>query len=141
MLDVRRRTLGYVSQFLRALPRTSCLDVVCAPLVARGTDPVRARRRAAAMLERLHIDRTLWPLAPATFSGGEQQRINVARGLICDHPLLLLDEPTASLDADNASIVAELVEEACARGAAVLGIFHDLVGRSRNVACDPLPWR
>ncbi|WP_299622988.1 ATP-binding cassette domain-containing protein, partial [Pelagibius sp.] len=67
----------------------------------------------------------MWVLAPATFSGGEQQRVNIARGFAVDYPILLLDEPTASLDAGNRAVVIELIQEAKARGAAIVGIFHD----------------
>jgi alpha-D-ribose 1-methylphosphonate 5-triphosphate synthase subunit PhnL len=125
ILDLRRRTIGWVSQFLRAVPRVPAIDVVAEPLRALGIGPEAARERAAALLARLNIPERLWPLAPATFSGGEQQRINLARGFAVDYPVLLLDEPTAALDAANRAVVAELVREAAARGAAILGIFHD----------------
>jgi len=90
-----------------------------------------ARQRASALLHRLNVPERLWQLPPGTFSGGEQQRVNIARGLIVSRPLLLLDEPTASLDADNRVVVAELLEEARAAGSAVLGIFHDEDMRDR----------
>ncbi|MBI0455881.1 ATP-binding cassette domain-containing protein, partial [Dickeya dianthicola] len=83
------------------------------------------------LLTRLNVPRRLWTLAPATFSGGEQQRVNIARGFIADYPLLLLDEPTASLDAANCDAVVALIEEARSRGAAVVGIFHDAQVRAR----------
>lgn len=125
MLTLRAHTIGYVSQFLRAVPRVSALDIVAEPLLVRGTDPGEARERAAQMLERLAVPSSLWPLAPATFSGGEQQRINIARGFIAPFPLLLLDEPTASLDAKNRDRVVALINERKAAGTAILGIFHD----------------
>lgn len=129
LLRLRRDTLSYVSQFLRVIPRVSALDVVAEPLTgdeANGaTTPERARAEASVWLDRLRIPKELWPLPPATFSGGEQQRINIARSLIKPRPLLLLDEPTASLDIANAQTVIEIIREALARGAAVLGIFHD----------------
>lgn len=125
VLEVRRKTLGYVSQFLRAVPRVPALDVVAEPLRALGTDIETARARAADLLQRLHIPERLWKLAPATFSGGEQQRVNIARGFAAPYPVLLLDEPTASLDATNRNAVQGLIEEARKRGAAILGIFHD----------------
>ena len=125
VLDVRRRTLGYVSQFLRVIPRVSALDIVAEPLLRDGMDEHEARERAAAMLRRVNIPERLWALPPGTFSGGEQQRVNIARGLIVPRPILLLDEPTASLDAGNRAVVAELLAEARAAGSAVLGIFHD----------------
>ncbi|MFN4271780.1 MAG: phosphonate C-P lyase system protein PhnL [Aliihoeflea sp.] len=125
VLELRRHTIGYVSQFLRAVPRVPALDVVAEPLVARGADAETARARAAALLERLNLPDRLWQLPPATFSGGEQQRVNVARGFITDHPILLLDEPTASLDAANRKVVAQLIAEKKQAGVALLGIFHD----------------
>lgn len=125
VLEVRQRTLGYVSQFLRVIPRVSTLDLVMEPLLARGTAAEVARERAEVILARLNIPRTLWQLAPSTFSGGEQQRVNIARGLVAGYPMLLLDEPTASLDAANRKIVIELIHDALSRGTAVVGIFHD----------------
>mgnify|MGYP002139381235 CR=1 FL=1 len=128
-MQLRRDTVGYVSQFLRVIPRVSALDVVAEPLAEdAGDDPAgieAARQEARRWLTRLRIPERLWALPPATFSGGEQQRINIARSLIRPRPLLLLDEPTASLDPVNTRTVIELIHEAVARGAAVLGIFHD----------------
>ena len=100
-------------------------------MLQAGTDPQQARQRAADLLRRLNVPERLWPLPPGTFSGGEQQRVNIARGLIVPRPVLLLDEPTASLDADNRVVVAELLAEARAAGSAVLGIFHDEDMRDR----------
>lgn len=125
IVEVRRDTLGYVSQFLRVIPRVPALELVMAPLIERGTGERQARGRAQAMLDRLRIPETLWPLPPATFSGGEQQRVNIAMSFVRDYPILLLDEPTASLDAENRKTVIALIQEAKARGAAIAGIFHD----------------
>ena len=125
ILDVRRSTIGYVSQFLRVIPRVSTLDVVAEPLTMRGLGPESARERAAELLARLNIPETLWPLSPLTFSGGEQQRVNIARGFAADYPVMLLDEPTASLDPVNRAVVLDLITEARGRGAGLLGIFHD----------------
>ncbi len=125
VLDVRRRTLGYVSQFLRVIPRVSTLDIVAEPLRRLGVAADEARDQAALWLTRLNLQERLWHLPPATFSGGEQQRVNIAHGLIAGQPVLLLDEPTASLDADNRAVVVELIRAARARGAAIVGIFHD----------------
>ncbi len=125
VLQVRRETVGYVSQFLTAIPRVSALDIVAEPLVEQGEPLGRARERAREMLARLRIPERLWDVAPRTFSGGEQQRVNIARGFIRRYPVLLLDEPTASLDAANRATVVELIHEAGAAGAAVVGIFHD----------------
>ena len=125
VLEVRRATLGYVSQFLRTVPRVATIDVVAEPLVARGVATEEARQRAAELLEKLNLPRDLWQLPPATFSGGEQQRVNIARGFITDHRILLLDEPTASLDAANRAVVVEMIRAKKAAGVALLGIFHD----------------
>lgn len=125
VLDIRKRTMGYVSQFLRVVPRVPALDVVAEPLVGLTGDVTAARDRAAFLLRRLNIPAALWSLPPATFSGGEQQRVNIARGFSVEYPVLLLDEPTASLDAENRRVVVGLINEAKARGAAVVGIFHD----------------
>ena len=125
ILDLRRRTMGYVSQFLRVIPRVPALQVVAEPLRAQGVDAAAAERAAGEMLTRFNIPERLWHLAPATFSGGEQQRVNLARGFIVDYPILLLDEPTASLDKANRDVVIDVIRQATARGAAVVGIFHD----------------
>ncbi|BCH14602.1 phosphonate C-P lyase system protein PhnL [Mesorhizobium sp. L-2-11] len=125
VLAVRRLTIGYVSQFLRTVPRVSALDVVAEPLVERGADREVARSKARALLAQLNLPEKLWALPPATFSGGEQQRVNIARGFITEHPILLLDEPTASLDASNRDVVIELIAAKKAAGVALLGIFHD----------------
>jgi len=125
VLQVRRDTIGYVSQFLRTVPRVPALDVVAEPLVARGIARDAARERASELLAGLNLPERLWALPPATFSGGEQQRINIARGFITDHPILLLDEPTASLDAVNRSVVIDLIAGKKQAGTALLGIFHD----------------
>ena len=125
VLAARRDTIGYVSQFLRVVPRVAALDVVAEPLRLRGLAAEEARARAAAMLARLGIPERLWSLPPATFSGGEQQRVNIARGFIERRPLLLLDEPTASLDARNREVVIELIREHLADGVGMLAIFHD----------------
>jgi alpha-D-ribose 1-methylphosphonate 5-triphosphate synthase subunit PhnL len=125
VLQIRRDTIGYVSQFLRTVPRVSALDVVAEPLVSLGEARETARERASALLARLNLPEKLWSLPPATFSGGEQQRVNIARGFITPHPVLLLDEPTASLDARNREVVVEMISGKKREGVALLGIFHD----------------
>lgn len=125
VMAVRRDTIGYVSQFLRTVPRVSALNVVADPLFARGVDRDEAQDKARELLAMLNLPARLWDLPPATFSGGEQQRVNIARGFITDHPVLLLDEPTASLDAKNRDVVVELIRRKKAAGVAMLGIFHD----------------
>jgi alpha-D-ribose 1-methylphosphonate 5-triphosphate synthase subunit PhnL len=134
ILDIRRWTLGYISQFLRVVPRVGALDVVAEPLTARGVAADAARARAAEILDRLNLPSSLWHLAPATFSGGEQQRINIARGFAAAYPVMLLDEPTASLDRDNRAAVLDLIREARDAGTALIGIFHD--SETRAAVCD-----
>lgn len=125
VLAVRNKTIGYVSQFLRVIPRVPTLDIVAEPLLRMGATREEALDRAGRLLERLRIPQRLWALAPATFSGGEQQRVNIARGFARPYDILLLDEPTASLDARNRDTVVALILEAKAAGSAVVGIFHD----------------
>ena len=125
VLEIRKKTLGYVSQFLRVIPRISAIDLVCEPLLVQGKLIKPAKAQAKKLLNKLSIPESLWDLPPATFSGGEQQRVNIARTLIQDYPILLLDEPTASLDEKNRDAVIELINEARNQGTAVVGIFHD----------------
>src|ERR1700724_352551 len=125
ILGVRRDTIGYVSQFLRAVPRVPTVDVVAEPLIANGTPRPLAREKAGQLLPRLNIPERLWALPPSTFSGGEQQRVNIARGFISDLPILLLDEPTASLDARNREVVVGLIDEKKRAGVAMVAIVHD----------------
>ena len=125
LLAVRRRTIGYVSQFLRVIPRVPTLDVVIEPLRAFGVPREAAMARGRVLLARLRIPERLWSLSPITFSGGEQQRVNLARGFIADFPILLLDEPTASLDVASRALVVALIRDALARRTAIVGAFHD----------------
>ncbi|MGE0972310.1 phosphonate C-P lyase system protein PhnL [Klebsiella sp. WOUb02] len=136
VLEVRKTTIGWVSQFLRVIPRISALEVVMQPLLDLGIPREACAAKAARLLTRLNVPERLWHLAPSTFSGGEQQRVNIARGFAVDYPILLLDEPTASLDAKNSAAVVELINEAKARGAAIVGIFHDET--TRNLVADRL---
>ncbi|MBR0658028.1 phosphonate C-P lyase system protein PhnL [Neoroseomonas oryzicola] len=125
VIEARRETIGYVSQFLRVIPRVATRDIVAEPMIARGMVKAEALARATALLSRLNLPDRLHGLPPATFSGGEQQRVNLARGFAPGYPVLLLDEPTASLDAGNRAVVVEMIREAKAAGTAVVGIFHD----------------
>ncbi|GDY25584.1 phosphonate C-P lyase system protein PhnL [Agarivorans sp. Toyoura001] len=125
IIALRRNTIGWVSQFLRVIPRLSALDIVMQPMLENGISDSQAKAKAETLLSHLNVPERLWSLAPATFSGGEQQRVNIARGFALDYPILLLDEPTASLDKHNAQQVVELILAAKQRGAAIVGIFHD----------------
>src|SRR3954447_710379 len=125
VLNIRRTTIGYVSQFLRAVPRVATSDVVAEPLIVNGMARSEARDRAGALLRRLNIPERLWALPPSTFSGGEQQRVNIARGFISKLPILLLDEPTASLDSANREVVVDLIAEKKRAGVAMVAIVHD----------------
>jgi alpha-D-ribose 1-methylphosphonate 5-triphosphate synthase subunit PhnL len=141
--EVRRETLGYVSQFLRVIPRVPTLDIVAEPLAARGVPREQARARAGELLAGLNLPSRLHGLPPATFSGGEQQRVNLARGFAPGYPVLLLDEPTASLDAGNRDVVIGLIAAAKVAGTAVIGIFHDTEVRDqvadRLFEVQPMP--
>ncbi|MBR9892513.1 phosphonate C-P lyase system protein PhnL [bacterium] len=134
ILAMRREVLGYVSQFLRVVPRVPTLEVVAEPVLAAGGSRAEGEARARDLLARLNVPERLWSLSPTTFSGGEQQRVNIARGFAHKFPAMLLDEPTASLDATNRAVVLGLIEEAKARGAAIVGIFHDAEARAQ--VCD-----
>jgi alpha-D-ribose 1-methylphosphonate 5-triphosphate synthase subunit PhnL len=134
IIVLRREVLGYVSQFLRVVPRVPTLDVVAEPLRAIGVLAEDAEKRAKSLLSQLNIPERIWSLSPTTFSGGEQQRVNIARGFAQSYPAMLLDEPTASLDATNRDVVLSLIEAAKDRGAAIIGIFHDEAARAR--VCD-----
>ncbi|TPQ49615.1 phosphonate C-P lyase system protein PhnL [Prosthecomicrobium hirschii] len=131
IVRLRRTTLGYVSQFLRAIPRVSALDLVVAAARDQGVAADEAEARARGLLGQLNVPERLWSLPPATFSGGEQQRVNIARGFVGDHAVLLLDEPTASLDARNRAAVVDLIADKKRRGVALIGIFHDEDVRDR----------
>lgn len=131
LIRLRSTRLAYVSQFLRVIPRVAAIDLVVQSAVEFGLAEDEGRRRARDLLSRLNVPERLWSLAPATFSGGEQQRINIARGFVADHDVLLLDEPTASLDAANRAAVVELILAKKLRGTAMLGIFHDEDVRER----------
>lgn len=134
VIRLRRYRLGYVSQFLRVIPRVPAIDVVSEPMRLAGASDRESRNRAAELLTRLNLPEGLWDLSPTTFSGGEQQRVNIARGFVHPYPVLLLDEPTASLDKVNRQVVLDLILEARDRGAAILGIFHD--HEARETVCN-----
>lgn len=131
LIRLRREKIAYVSQFLRVIPRVSTLDIVMQPMLETGYEFAESEHRAKDLLTRLRIPERLWQLSPTTFSGGEQQRVNIAREFTVNRPLMLLDEPTASLDINNRNTVIELILEAKSSGSAIVGIFHDEMSRDR----------
>lgn len=126
VLALRRGEIGFVSQFLGALPRTTARSLVERAVREQGGEPEAARAEAERMLRHFEIDPLLWDAYVATFSGGEKLRVNIARAMVTRPRLLLLDEPTASLDAHAKLRVRQLLEQLKADGATILGIFHDL---------------
>ncbi|MDP8998404.1 MAG: phosphonate C-P lyase system protein PhnL [Pseudomonadota bacterium] len=136
IIETRRVTIGYVTQFLRVIPRVPAEVIVAEPLIDRGLDRETAIKRARHLLGHLNIPERLWHLSPMTFSGGEQQRVNIARGFAAHFPLLLVDEPTASLDKENRNRVLELIEDARKQGSAIIGVFHDGEERARICSAE-----
>ena len=134
LISVRQTTIGYVSQFLRVIPRVPALDVAAEPLINLGVDEAIAKDKVRKLFSRLNLPERLWQLSPTTFSGGEKQRVNVARAFSINYPVLLLDEPTSALDADNREVVKQLIQERKAQGCAMVGIFHD--DEVRKQVCD-----
>lgn len=131
LIAIRQHTIGYASQFLRVIPRVPALEVVAEPLVELGVSMVEALEKAQSLFTHLNLPERLWSLSPTTFSGGEKQRVNIARAFVVDRPILLLDEPTAALDANNREAVIQLIEQKKAQGCGLVGIFHDADVRSR----------
>lgn len=134
LIDVRQQTLGYVSQFLRVIPRVPAIEVAAEPLMELGVEADVAQANVRDLFSRLNLPERLWELSPTTFSGGEKQRVNIARAFSVDYPILLLDEPTSALDAVNREGVMQLIEERKVQGCAMVGIFHDDEVRER--VCD-----
>ncbi|HLF76213.1 MAG TPA: ATP-binding cassette domain-containing protein [Dehalococcoidia bacterium] len=126
LIQLRRHEIGFVSQFLKVEPRVPAVDVVAGPLLRRGLERAEARSQARGLLERLDIPQKLWGSYPTLFSGGEQQRVNIARALIARPRLLLADEPTSALDTMNTGRVIELLTETRRQGMTIVGVFHDL---------------
>lgn len=125
VIEIRTHTVGYVSQFLRVIPRVSALDVAAEPLIDTGVETEAALAKVRSLFTQLNLPERLWSLSPTTFSGGEKQRVNIARAFAVNYPILLLDEPTSSLDAVNREIVVQLIKEKREQGCALIGIFHD----------------
>ncbi len=134
LLAVRQQTIGYVSQFLRVIPRVPALEVAAEPLLDLGVEPESARDKICQLFTQLNLPERLWHLSPTTFSGGEKQRVNIARAFAVNYPVMLLDEPTSALDAANREVVMALIAARKAQGCAMVGIFHDDEVRER--VCD-----
>lgn len=130
-IQLREHYISYVSQFLKVVPRVGTLDIVKEPLLSAGESEAQAEQKASELLATLNIPEHLWQLSPLTFSGGEQQRVNIARGFIKPSPFMLLDEPTASLDVVNREVVVKLIQQVKQQGSALVGIFHDEDVRDR----------
>lgn len=131
ILRIRRSEMTYCSQFLHVIPRVPALEVVAESLTVKGAPMGEATQEAAVFLERLGLPRELWDAFPSTFSGGEQQRINVARSIIAKPRFLLIDEPTASLDLRAKDVVIDAILDLKARGTSVVLITHDAHTLSR----------
>ncbi|MGF6637844.1 alpha-D-ribose 1-methylphosphonate 5-triphosphate synthase subunit PhnL [Paraburkholderia sp. MM5496-R1] len=141
VLALRKHQIGFVTQFLHCLPRKAAVDVVAEPLLVRGATRAEARDNARGLLDALNVPERLWEVPPATFSGGEKQRVNLARGLVARPRLLLLDEPTASLDPRTTGKIVEILQAIKAEGVAMLAIFHhpDLVARLADHVIELAP--
>ncbi len=126
ILELRQEEIGFVTQFLHTLPRQSTEDIVAMPLILKGVAKQEALDKAHVILSQLNLPKRLWGISPATFSGGEKQRVNLARGLLAQPRLLLLDEPTASLDAKTTDRVVEIINDLKSSGTAMVAIFHDM---------------
>lgn len=138
IIQLRRNEIGMVSQFLKVLPRVAAADVVAEPLLQHGVAYLDARKRAQELLNRINIPSRLHDAFPVTFSGGEQQRVNIARAVIGQPRLLLLDEPTASLDTESIDIILDLLDQLRKQGTTMVMICHDQ-GIARRFADEVLP--
>ena len=125
VLQIRKSEMTYCSQFLQVIPRVPALDVVASALIARGHAVEQARQLTSECLERLSLPRELWDAYPSTFSGGEQQRVNIARAIISRPRFLLVDEPTASLDTKTKDAVIAMILELKRLGTSIVLISHD----------------
>lgn len=133
ILRLRQSEISYVSQFLKVIPRVSAVNILTEELCQRGWMTERAKEQAYVLLKMMNITPELWDAFPSTFSGGEQQRLNLARALITEPRLLLLDEPTASLDNETKKIVVQALTALKQKGTTIIGIFHDLESMNRMV--------
>ncbi|MFT8313706.1 MAG: ATP-binding cassette domain-containing protein [Clostridium sp.] len=126
MLYLRKYEIGYVSQFLNSMPRTTAKEIVEHSVLEMGYSKEYASQEAEKMLGHFEFNRELWDSYPNNFSGGEKLRLNIARAMVKHPRLLLLDEPTASLDNYSKKKVKELIEQLKIEGTTMIGIFHDI---------------
>ena len=126
VIALRRREIGYVSQFLHVIPRTTAREIVEQAVLETGADGDYAAEQAERILAHFELERSLWDSYPNTFSGGEKLRLNIAHAMVKHPRLLLLDEPTASLDLHSKGRVRELIEGLKHDGTTMVGIFHDI---------------
>ena len=126
MIHLRKYEIGYVSQFLRVMPRTTAISLVENEVLDIGHSKESARKEAEDILTHFELDKTLWEVYPNMFSGGEKLRVNIAKAMVKKPRLLLLDEPTASLDNASKMKVRDLIEQLKKEGTTMLGIFHDI---------------
>ena len=126
IINIRKSEISFITQFLHIIPRVTAIDVVAEPLLGSGVSADEARERAAVVLNEMGIPKALFDAFPSTFSGGEKQRINIARSVIKAPRLLLMDEPTASLDKKSTMTVVELLKGLKAKGTTMIGAFHDM---------------
>jgi len=126
ILYLRRYEIGYVSQFLNVMPRTTAKEHVMNALLDMGIDAERAEKEAKDMFVYFRLPENLWDIYPATFSGGERLRLNLAHSMIKRPRLLMLDEPTASLDNKTKTLVRDMLQKLKAKDTSMIGIFHDI---------------
>lgn len=125
VLALRKHEIGYISQFLHVIPRVSAVDVITDVLKTKGFTEDESLIMARNYLNRVGIPEALWEMYPSTFSGGEKQRLNIVHAIVSKPKLLLLDEPTASLDSGTKKEVVSLIKELKEEGTAMVGVFHD----------------
>ncbi|MCC0638101.1 MULTISPECIES: phosphonate C-P lyase system protein PhnL [unclassified Clostridioides] len=126
MINLRKKEIGYVSQFLKTLPRITAIELVVHSLIESGFEKDCAYDMAKDILTQFEIKENLWDAYPNNFSGGEKLRLNLAQAMVKKPRLLLLDEPTASLDNQSKIYVKEKMLELKNQGTTMIGIFHDI---------------
>jgi alpha-D-ribose 1-methylphosphonate 5-triphosphate synthase subunit PhnL len=126
ILHLRRTEIGYVSQFLNVMPRTTAKEHVMNALIDMGADTGSAEADAKEMLSYFKLPDSLWDIYPTTLSGGERLRLNLAHAMVKKPRLLMLDEPTASLDSKTKILVRDMLQKLKGMETSMIGIFHDI---------------